>query len=61
MTKPWHLDEPEHAGAEHLDPGCVARYDRKQGNPDPSDDLDVFTAHGLAATSTVVHLGAGTG
>jgi ubiquinone/menaquinone biosynthesis C-methylase UbiE len=50
-----------HAGAEHLDPVFVAGYDRKQGAPDPGEDLEVFRAHGLTETATVVDLGAGTG
>jgi ubiquinone/menaquinone biosynthesis C-methylase UbiE len=55
------LDEPAHAGPEHLDPAFVAGYERKQGYPDPAEDLAVLAAHGLDATSTVVDLGAGTG
>jgi ubiquinone/menaquinone biosynthesis C-methylase UbiE len=61
MTKPWMLDELGHAGPEHLDPDFVAGYERKQGYPDPAEDLAVLAAHGLGATSTVVDLGAGTG
>ena len=61
MAKVWMLDELAHAGPEHLDPACVAGYERKQGYPDPAEDLAVLTAHGLGATSTVVDLGAGTG
>jgi SAM-dependent methyltransferase len=61
MTKPWMLDELAHAGPEHLDPDFVAGYERKQGYPDPAEDLAVLAAHGLGATSTVVDLGAGTG
>ena len=61
MTKPWMLDELAHAGPEHLDPVFVAGYERKQGYPDPAEDLAVLAAHGLDATSTVVDLGAGTG
>jgi len=34
MVKPWMLDELAHAGPEHLDPGLVAGFDRKQGYPD---------------------------
>jgi len=60
-VKPWLIDELDHAGREHLDPSFVVGYDRKQGHPDPSDDLAVFAAHGLAAESTIVDLGAGTG
>jgi SAM-dependent methyltransferase len=61
MTKPWMLDELAHAGPEHLDPVFVAGYERKQGYPDPAEDLAVLAAHGLDARSTVVDLGAGTG
>jgi ubiquinone/menaquinone biosynthesis C-methylase UbiE len=61
MTKPWILDELAHAGPEHLDPAFVAGYERKQGYPDPAEDLAVLAAHGLDMTSTVVDLGAGTG
>ena len=61
MTNEWMLDEPAHAGPEHLDPAFVAGYERKQGYPDPADDLAVLAAHGLDGTSTVVDLGAGTG
>jgi ubiquinone/menaquinone biosynthesis C-methylase UbiE len=61
MTTPWMLDELSHAGPEHLDPVFVAGYERKQGYPDPAEDLAVLAAHGLDATSTVVDLGAGTG
>jgi hypothetical protein len=59
MSKPWMLDELAHAGPEHLDPDFVAGYERKQGYPDPAEDLAVLAAHGLGATSTVVDLGAG--
>jgi ubiquinone/menaquinone biosynthesis C-methylase UbiE len=55
------LDELAHAGPEHLDPDFVAGFERKQGYPDPAEDLAVLAAHGLDATSTVVDLGAGTG
>jgi ubiquinone/menaquinone biosynthesis C-methylase UbiE len=61
MTKPWMLDELAHAGPEHLDPDFVAGYERKQGYPDPAEDLAMLAAHGLDATSRVVDLGAGTG
>jgi SAM-dependent methyltransferase len=61
MTKPWMLDELAHAGPEHLDPAFVAGYERKQGYPDPAEDLAVLAAHGLDEASTVVDLGAGTG
>ena len=55
------IDELAHAGPEHLDPAFVAGYDRKQGYPDPAEDLDAFAAHGLDASSAVVDLGAGAG
>jgi ubiquinone/menaquinone biosynthesis C-methylase UbiE len=61
MTKVWMLDELAHAGPEHLDPAFVAGYQRKQGYPDPAEDLAVLAAHGLDQASTVVDLGAGTG
>jgi SAM-dependent methyltransferase len=61
MTKPWMIDEVVHAGSEHLDPAFVAGFDRKQGYPDPSEDLDILAAHGLSDASTVVDLGSGTG
>lgn len=58
------LDELAHAGAEHLDPDFVARYDRKQGDvPDVAarEDLAVFREHGIGQSATVLDLGAGTG
>ena len=55
------IDELAHAGPEHLDPAFVAGYDRKQGYPDPAEDLDAFAAHGLGQASDVVDLGAGAG
>lgn len=61
MTKPWMLDELAHAGPEHLDPGFVAGFDRKQGYPDPAEDLAALREHGIGPASTVVDLGAGTG
>lgn len=57
----WMLDEAGHAGPEHLDPGFVAGYDRKQGYPDVDGLLAVLFQHGLDGTSTLVDLGAGTG
>jgi ubiquinone/menaquinone biosynthesis C-methylase UbiE len=60
-TKPWQIDELAYAGPEHLDPGFVAGYDRKQGHPDPAEDIAALAAHGLGPGSTVVDLGAGTG
>ena len=61
MAEAWMIDELAHAGPEHLDPAFVAGYDRKQGYPDPAEDLAAFAAHGLGATSAVVDLGAGAG
>lgn len=61
MVKPWMLDELAHAGPEHLDPGFVAGFDRKQGYPDFADDLAVLADHGIGSASTLVDLGAGTG
>ena len=61
MTEPWMIDELAHAGPEHLDATFVAGYDRKQGYPDPAEDLASFEAHGLDQTSSVVDLGAGSG
>ena len=61
MAVSWMIDELAHAGPEHLDPAFVAGYDRKQGYPDPAEDLAVFAAHGLGGTSAVVDLGAGSG
>ncbi len=61
MAKSWMLDELAHAGPEHLDPGFVAGFDRKQGYPDFAADIAVLRAHGLGQESTVVDLGAGTG
>ena len=55
------IDELAHAGPEHLDPAFVAGYDRKQGHPDPAEDLAAFEAHGLDATSAVLDFGAGAG
>ncbi len=56
----WWIDELAHAGAEHLDPGYVAGYDRKSG-VDPSQDVERLVRHGLDADATVIELGAGTG
>ena len=60
MPEPWMIDELAHAGAEHLDPGFVASYDRKQG-ADPVDDLAALRDLGLGSESVLVDLGAGTG
>src|SRR3984885_10924267 len=61
VTEPWMIDELAYAGPEHLDPAFVAGYDRKQGFPDPGEDLAIFEAHGLGRTSAVLDLGAGSG
>ena len=55
------IDELAYAGPEHLDAAFVAGFDRKQGYPDPAEDLDALAAQGLGADSTVVDLGTGTG
>jgi len=61
MDEAWLLDEAAHAGPEHLDEEFIAGYDRKQGYPDPAEDIAAFERHGLGGTSVVVDLGAGTG
>ena len=55
------IDELAHAGPEHLDATFVAGYDRKQGYPDPAEDLAAFEEHGLDGTSGVLDFGAGSG
>ena len=55
------IDELAYAGPEHLDAAFVAGFDRKQGYPDPAEDLNALAAQGLDADSTVVDLGTGTG
>jgi ubiquinone/menaquinone biosynthesis C-methylase UbiE len=61
VTEAWMIDELAHAGPEHLDAAFVAGYDRKQGYPDPAEDLAIFEAHGLDTASEVLDLGAGSG
>jgi ubiquinone/menaquinone biosynthesis C-methylase UbiE len=61
MARAWMLDELAHAGPEHLDPVFVAGFDRKQGYPDPAEDLAVLREHGIGRAATLVDLGAGTG
>ena len=61
MDKPWLFDESSHAGPEHLDARFVWGYDRKQGYPDPAEDLDIFARSGLGRASIMLDLGAGTG
>jgi SAM-dependent methyltransferase len=60
VDEPWVIDELAYAGPEHLDPGFVAGYDRKQGT-DPSAAITALRRHGFGETSTLVDLGAGTG
>jgi len=60
VPQDWMIDELAHAGAEHLDPGFVAAYDRKQAF-DPAPDIATLVGRGLGAQSTLVDLGAGTG
>ncbi|MEW9530440.1 class I SAM-dependent methyltransferase [Microbispora sp. NPDC049125] len=55
------IDELAYAGPEHLDPAFVAGYDRKQGYPDPTQDLAVLGEHGVDESAVVVDLAAGTG
>jgi ubiquinone/menaquinone biosynthesis C-methylase UbiE len=61
VSESWMIDEPAHAGPEHLDPAFVAGYDRKQGYPDPAEDLAIFEAYGLDGTSAVLDMAAGSG
>jgi 2-polyprenyl-3-methyl-5-hydroxy-6-metoxy-1,4-benzoquinol methylase len=56
----WYPNEIELAGAEHLDPGLVAAYDRKSGDA-ASQDAAALPLLGLAPGATVVDMGAGTG
>jgi len=52
------IDELAFAGPEHLDADFVAGYDRKQGMPDPSEDIAVLQRYHVR---TVIDLGTGTG
>lgn len=61
MSKSWMIDELAYAGPEHLDPVFVSGYDRKQGYPNPSEDLAVLGEHGVDESAIVVDLAAGTG
>ncbi|MET9020679.1 class I SAM-dependent methyltransferase [Actinopolymorpha sp. NPDC004070] len=61
MRTQWLIDELAHAGPEHLDADFVAGFDRKQGHPDPGEDLAALAAHGVGGDATVVDFGAGTG
>ncbi|MFI5054245.1 MAG: class I SAM-dependent methyltransferase [Acidimicrobiia bacterium] len=60
MDRPWVPDELGYAGEEHLDPGYVSGYDRKQ-QFDPADDVAILQALGMGRSSALVDLGAGTG
>jgi SAM-dependent methyltransferase len=53
-------DELALAGAEHLDPEYVARYERK-AQFDPAEDLQLLRSLGLGPGSTLIDFGAGTG
>jgi ubiquinone/menaquinone biosynthesis C-methylase UbiE len=61
MDHDWMLDELAHAGPEHLDAEFIAGFDRKQGYPDPGEDISLLLAHGLSEDSVVIDFGAGTG
>ncbi|HKA96713.1 MAG TPA: hypothetical protein VKD66_10650, partial [Streptosporangiaceae bacterium] len=61
MSKAWMIDEVAYAGPEHLDAAFVAGFDRKQGYPDPAEDLAALREHGIGTAATLVDLGAGTG
>jgi SAM-dependent methyltransferase len=56
----WVVDELAHAGRENLDPGHVARYDRKE-NGHAAAELAALRAAGLSERATVVDIEAGTG
>ena len=56
----WIPDEIGYAGLEHLDADYVAGYDAK-AQVDPTEDIEILTAHGLGPGTTIVDLGAGTG
>lgn len=60
ITGSWAIDEVEHAGAEHVDPGYVADYGRKAG-VDPTEDIESLRGCGLGPRSTVVDMGCGVG
>lgn len=60
MGPGWTIDEKRHAGAEHLDPEEVARFDEKMPF-DPSEEIDVLREFGLSPVDTVVDFGTGTG
>lgn len=56
----WVPDEVLTAGRENLDPGHVARYDRKE-DAGAAEEVARLLRAGLAPDATVVDLGAGTG
>jgi len=56
----WLLDELGSAGRENLDPTHVARYDGKE-DADAAAEVALLEELGLAAESTLVELGPGTG
>ena len=60
ITGSWAIDEVEHAGAQHVDPGYVADYGRKAGF-DPTEDIASLRGCGLGPRSTVVDIGCGVG
>lgn len=60
MCAEWTLDEIEHAGEEHLDPGEAARFDEKLPF-DPSPEVDILLDLGLSQDDIIVDLGTGTG
>lgn len=60
MSPEWEFEELEHAGAEHLDPAQVRRYDEKIPF-DPSREIEILLEHGLSQDDTVVDFGTGTG
>jgi hypothetical protein len=52
VAESWMIDELAYAGPEHLDAAFVAGFDRKQGYPDPAEDLDALAAQGVDADAT---------
>jgi len=59
-TPGWYPVEREHAGPEHLEADYVAGYDAKTGL-DLEDALGLLRRQGLAADTTLLDLGCGTG
>ncbi len=59
-TRHWFFDELAHAGSEHLDPECVATYDRKAAS-DVAEEVALLCDLGPNERSTLVDLDAGTG